>query len=182
MTKVTSPVSLQVDVSRLPAKGVAVKLEADDAQRTALAEHHQLDAVNTFGFDLRVSPWKRDGARVSGRVAADISQTCVVSLEPLETKIDEEISALFVPETSRLALRAGDDGEILLDADGDDAPETFSGTRIDVGALAEEFFALAIDPYPRRKDAEIPENLQETSNEGPSNAPFAKLGSLVRKS
>ena len=38
----------------------------------------------------------------------------------------------------------------MLDAEGPDGPETFTGDTIDAGALAEEFFGLAIDPYPRK--------------------------------
>ena len=42
-----------------------------------------------------------------------------------------------------------------LDAEGPDSPETFSGETIDVGALAEEFFGLAIDPYPRKEGVSL---------------------------
>jgi uncharacterized metal-binding protein YceD (DUF177 family) len=181
MKPAASPVSLKVDVSRLPAKGVVVKLEADAAQRAALADKHGLEAVSAFSFELRTSPWKRDGVHVAGSVKADITQSCIVSLEPVDAAIDEAVSAVLVPENSRLAPQI-DDGEILLDAEGDDAPETFSGNSIDAGALAEEFFVLAIDPYPRRKDAELPENVGNNDSGETSEAPFAELGSLVRKS
>jgi uncharacterized metal-binding protein YceD (DUF177 family) len=176
-----SPVSMKVDVSRLPAKGVAVKLEADAAQREDLARRHELQAVGAFAFDLRVSPWKRDGAQVTGKVTANITQTCVVSLEPLDAVIDEPVSALFIPEGSQLAPLRAEDGEMLLDAEGEDAPETFTGNRIDVGTLAEELFELAIDPYPRRADAELPGPAQDDEGQESPEQPFAKLGSLVRK-
>jgi uncharacterized metal-binding protein YceD (DUF177 family) len=182
MKPAASPVSMKVDVSRLPARGITVELDADDAQRAALAEQHNLPALSAFGFTLRVAPWKRDGAQVSGRVVANITQTCVVTLEPVEARIDEAVSAVFVPETSRLARVEMEGGEILLDAEGDDAPETFSDNRIDVGALAEEFFALAIDPYPRRAGIEMPENAGDKADDNAGVTPFAKLGSLVRKS
>jgi hypothetical protein len=119
--------------------------------------------------------------RVSGNVKAHITQSCIVSLEPVDAAIDEAVSAVFVPENSRLAPQI-EDGEILLDAEGDDAPETFSGNRIDAGALAEQFFALAIDPYPRRKDAELHEIAGNNDTGDTSEAPFAKLASIVRKS
>lgn len=182
MKPAASPVSFKIDVSRLPAKGLAVELEADDAQRAELAARHELRAVNAFGFTLRVSPWKREGAQVVGRVSADITQNCVVSLDPVDARIDETVSAVFVPENSRLAPVETEDGEILLDAEGDDAPETFTGNRIDVGALAEELFVLAIDPYPRRSGVELPENVESKSEDPEPASPFAKLGSLVRKS
>ena len=79
-------------------------------------------------------------------------QSCVVTLEPVPAHIDEEIAATFLPEESKLGREGfGQGGEILIDVDGPDSPETFSGDRIDVGALAEEYFGLAIDPYPRKK-------------------------------
>lgn len=182
MKSETSSVSLKVDASRLPSKGVIVQLEADERQRQALADQHGLEKVSDFRFKVRVEPWKREGARVTGDVSADITQLCVVTLEPLEVQIREEISAVFVPESSRLARVDIEGGEILLDAEGDDAPETFTNNRIDVGALAEEFFELAIDPYPRADHAELPENKAENEPETQGEAPFAKLGSLVRKS
>lgn len=178
----TSPVSMTVDVTRLPAKGVTVKFEADERQRQALAALHGLEKVADFRFTAKVDPWKREGARVAGEVNADITQLCVVTLEPLQVHIREEISAVFVPESSRLARMDIEGGELLLDSEGDDAPETFVNSRIDVGALAEEFFELAIDPYPRADHAELPETAPQIDAETRAEAPFAKLGSLVRKS
>lgn len=151
-----SPVSFPVSVVRLPQKGLPVAIEADAEQRALLAEAHGLLSVERFRADLLVAKWKGDGVEVSGRLEADITQACVVSLDPVPAHIGEDISAILVPEESRLArhdFRAS--GEILLAAEGPDSPETFSGDRIDVGALAEEFFALAIDPYPRKEGVSL---------------------------
>jgi hypothetical protein len=151
-----SPVSFLVHVARLPRKGMPVTIEADPRQRAALAREHGLAEVKSWHAGLLVEPWKRNGVKVSGRVVADIVQECVITLDPLESRIDEAVEGLFLPEDSKLG-RLGFDGagEILIAAEGPDSPETFSGDSIDVGALAEEFFALAIDPYPRKKGAEI---------------------------
>ena len=120
------------------------------AQR--LAADHGLLSVESWRAELLVAPWKRNGVKVSGEVEADITQQCVVTLEPIEARISEEVSGLYFPEDSklgRLGFHAA--GEVHLDAEGPDSPETFSGETIDVGALAEEFFGLAIDPYPRKR-------------------------------
>ncbi|MHB2265579.1 YceD family protein [Aliihoeflea sp. PC F10.4] len=151
MTTTDSPISFGVNVLRLPASGMPVRFEADDEQKAALANAHSLVGMKTFHADLLVANWKRDGVKVTGRVKASIVQTCGVSLEPLDAVVDSEIHALFVPEGSRLARPdVLEGGEMLLDAEGEDGPEPFSGDTIDVGALAEEFFALGIDPYPRK--------------------------------
>jgi uncharacterized metal-binding protein YceD (DUF177 family) len=154
MSNDKSPISFDANILRLPAKGMPVSIEADEQQRRALADAHQLVEVKAFRASLLVESWKRDGVRVTGRVSAEIVQSCVVSLEPLDAGIDEEVHALFIPEGSKL-LRpdAIEGGEMILDAEGDDGPEPFSGDTIDVGQLAEEFFALGIDSYPRKAGA-----------------------------
>lgn len=180
--KARSPVSCRVHVGRLPQKGMPVTIEADASQREALAAWHGLTSVERYRADLVVSPWKRRGVKVEGRVEADITQECVVTLEAVRNRISEAVEGVFLPEESklgRLGFEGG--GEILLDAEGPDRPETFAGDSIDVGGLAEEFFALAIDPYPRRPGAVLPAAGQE-EEEGPEGPFQDKLQSLKRKS
>jgi hypothetical protein len=151
-----SPVSFIANVARLPQKGMPVNLVAGQAQRDRLAADHGLVSVESWRTELLVAPWKRNGVKISGQVEAEITQQCVLTLEPIPAKISEEVSAIYFPEDSKLG-RFGfhPTGEILLEAEGPDSPETFSGDTIDVGALAEEFFALAIDPYPRKEGVSV---------------------------
>lgn len=158
MTEDRSPVSFPVSVTRLPAKGMPVHIAADGEQRAALAAAHDLQAVGSFEADLLVRAWKRDGVRIEGTISADVVQTCVVTLEPLPAHIEAPVSALFVPEGSPLARADRAGGEIVVDAEAEDLPETFTGGRIDAGALAEEFLALSLDPYPRKPGVEIETN------------------------
>lgn len=175
-----SPVSFRAHVSRLPQKGLPVVQQADDKQRQALAVDHGLLSVESYRTELLVTPWKRHGVKVSGRVEADITQACIVTLEPVAAHIDEAVEGLFLPEDSklgRLGFEGG--GEIQLDAEGPDSPETFSGETVDVGALAEQFFALAIDPYPRKQGV----SLKPDSGDQPPETEFQqKLKSLLGKS
>lgn len=179
----TSPVSFKVNVLRLPQKGMAVKIDATEKQRQALAEAHGLESVERYHVDLLVGRWKRNGVKVSGTVSAEITQACVVTLEPLQSRIREDVEALYLPEDSKLGregFNAG--GEILLDVDGPDGPELFSGDTIDVGALAEEFFGLAIDPYPRKAGASASLEPLEDSAPIPDGPLQQKLRLLTRKS
>ncbi|TIT32862.1 MAG: DUF177 domain-containing protein [Mesorhizobium sp.] len=175
-----SPVSFFANVARLPQKGLPVVIEADPAQRAALAEAHGLLSVEAYRAELLVASWKRNGVKVSGRVEADITQACIVTLDPVQAHIDEPVEALLLPEDSKLGRQGYDGGgEILLDADGPDSPETFSGDTIDVGALAEQFFGLAIDPYPRKPGA----SLDAGDDTGSAENEFQqKLRSLLGKS
>jgi uncharacterized metal-binding protein YceD (DUF177 family) len=152
-----SPISYEVNVSRLPKTGLTVKIDATESERAELAAVHGLEGIEQLRAELAVSPWRRNGVKVEGRVKADVVQSCVVTLEPVTNRVDEEISAVFLPEDSRLGREGfGLGGEIMIDPEGPDSPETFSGDRIDVGALVEQFFGLAIDPYPRKPGAAAP--------------------------
>jgi len=165
----SSPVSFLAHVARLPKNGLPVMIEATEKQRAALATVHGLEKVERFVADLVVSGWKRGGVHVSGTVRATIVQSCIVTLEPIEAYIDEAVEGIFLPESSK--LKRPDyvpGGEIILDAEGPDSPETFSGDSIDVGGLAEQFFGLAIDPYPRKAGVAVgsPDESEE-ENHGP---------------
>ena len=177
-----SPVSFRASVVRLPKKGMPVVIDASPEQQAALAREHGLLDVKNFHADLVVSPWKRDGVSVSGRVEGDIVQECVVTLEPIDARIDEEVSAVFIPEGSNLErydrLSAA---EMILDPEGPDAPESFSGTHIDVGALAEQFFALGIDPYPRKEGIEPFAKADVEEESQPSGTLAEKLAALKRR-
>ncbi|MGX9178548.1 YceD family protein [Mesorhizobium sp. BHbdii] len=175
-----SPVSFVANVAKLPQKGLPVVIEADAAQRAALAGEHELLSVENYRAELLVAPWKRNGVKVSGRVEADITQACVVTLDPVEAHIDEAVDALFLPEQSKLGRQGFEGGgEIMLDAEGPDSPETFSGNTIDVGALAEQFFGLAIDPYPRKQGV----SMEAADDAGTAESQFQqKLRSLLGKS
>ena len=179
----TSPVSFKVNVMRLPKKGMPVVVEADARQRAALAEAHGLLSVERYRADLLVTPWRRNGVKVAGVVEANIVQQCVATLDPVTAVIAEPVEGLFLPEQSklgRLGFETG--GEILLDADGPDAPEVFSGDTIDAGALAEEFFGLALDPYPRKPGVSAVALADDAAVPEPNGPLQEKLRQLARKS
>lgn len=184
--KMDGALSFPVQVKRLPQKGLTIKIEADSKERDALRDFHELEDVKSFKADLQIIPWKKDGIRIRGTVKADIVQSCVVTLEPIDAKIDAEIDSLFVPQDSRLArLPLDENGELIISAEGPDIPETFSGDSLDAGAIAEEFFELAIDPYPRKPEAEAAPPVEVTfgtegDDEKPVN-PFAGLKDWKQK-
>ncbi len=177
--------SFPVSVGRLPQKGLNVKIEANARELETLRDFHELLDVKSFKADLQIVPWKKDGVRVRGEVHAEIVQSCIVTLEPIEAKVDAEIDTIFVPENSRLArLPLDENGELIISAEGPDIPETFSGDTLDAGAIAEEFFELAIDPYPRKEGVEsVPPVVVQYGDddvEKPAN-PFAALKDWKQK-
>lgn len=176
------PFSYLVKVGHVSANPVTVRLSADAGERAALAQTWKVLAVGMLEAELDVSRWKRDGVRINGTVRAQLTQACVVTLDPVEAQIEEPFEALFVPEGSRLArMEGGESGEVIVDAEGPDMPEPFTGDAIDAGAVVAEFVALAIDPYPRKDDVEFSSHLEGADDDRKDGSPFAVLENWRRK-
>jgi hypothetical protein len=116
----------EVKVSHVSANPITVRIAADTADLKRLARQWGVPKVLKFEAELSLGRWKRDGVRVKGHVSSEIVQDCVVTLDPVQQQIEEDVEAVFLPENSRLAQRAVDgNGEMFLDPDGPDLPETF---------------------------------------------------------
>ncbi len=171
-----APFAYKVKVGHISANPVTVTLKANDAERAGLARIWEVDSVESLEADLHIARWKKDGVRIKGEVRADITQSCVVTLEPVKSHIRESIEQVFVPEGSKLARHMlNEDGEMILDPEGADLPETFSGDSIDAGVLVCEFVALAIDPYPRKQGVVFEPRVEADGSDDKEPSPFAVL-------
>lgn len=171
-----SPVSHLVKARSIPKAGIDLTLRADTDQCASLARAHSLELVESFAADLTVKPWQRDGLRLTGELTAEIVQSCVITFEPVHSNLQLEIDVTLLPESDELT---NDDlaGEIVIDPDGPDEPERFSGDVADVGSIVEEIFATSIDPYPRCEGARFEQSV-DTLPDGDAPSPFAKLAAL----
>lgn len=166
----------KINVGKIASNPVHATLEASDGECRELAERWGVDSVESVRADLHISRWKHDGVRIKGVVEATLTQSCVVTLEPVVSRLSEAIDAVFVPEGSKLArMDLANDGEIVVEVDAPDVPETFSGDTIDVGALCEEFIVMAIDPYPRSQGAVFQPDRSDLDEDPTTPSPFAKL-------
>ena len=171
------PFSYPVKVGHVSANPISVNVEANLAEREALAGLWQVLAVHSQTAELQIARWKKDGVRIRGRLQAEIEQSCVVTLEPVTSRLDEQFEQLFVPEGSKLArIVLSDTAEMVLDPEGPDLPETFIGDTIDAGEVVAEAAALAIDPYPRKPGVAFPGHAEDDGvEEGRRPSPFAVL-------
>jgi hypothetical protein len=135
-------------VDSIPEEGQTITLEATAAERQALATLYELPAIEALTASFSLEPKPRGAVRVRGAVHARLIQVCVVSLEWFPTTIDEEINVRFDPPAEGVAERRMPEPRSSSIAD--DEPDPIVEGKIDLGALAAEFFALGLDPYPRR--------------------------------
>jgi uncharacterized metal-binding protein YceD (DUF177 family) len=165
------PWSVPVAVSEVPEAGRHFDLVADAATRQAIAAHAGLVGLPHLVASFDVTRQGRDGLRVIGQVTGTVEQTCVVTLEPMESEITEPIDLAFMPGSGPLPQAE----EVEVPAE--DAYEELVGGAVDLGAIATEFLVLGIDPYPRRPGAAF--EAPETRQDEPA-GPFAGLAALKR--
>ncbi len=179
--RVPAVFSRPVAIASIPPDGAVMDVSADEAERAALAAANDLLAVNALTARIELAGDGKGGVTVVGRVHADVVQTCVVSLAPVEQHVDEQFQARFVAPGSPEAPRKPRPGaEVMIRADEPEPAEVIVGADVDIGALVEEYFVLSIDPYPRAPGAVPPADLAEPRDTD-RDSPFAALAGLTGK-
>lgn len=147
--------SYPVPVDEVPEQGIDVSFHADETTRAALAKADGLAALAALDADFHVARQGRSRFNVTGTVRARITQICVLTLEPFDSDVLEEVDVDFAEPAA--AAQAAARADVLLDARtaDRDPPDPIENGTIDLGALAAEFLALGLDPYPRRPGAEF---------------------------
>jgi uncharacterized metal-binding protein YceD (DUF177 family) len=162
-----------VAIADVPDAGRHVDLSADAATRAAVAGWAGVGAVLSLDASFDIARHSADGLRVVGRVSAQIVQSCVVTLDPVENKVVEDVDLVFLPATRQSAQA----GEAVAETT-DNSPEVLVDGAVDLGAIAIEFLILGIDPYPRKPDAVFS---SPVSRENAAAGPFAALAALKKR-
>jgi hypothetical protein len=172
-----NPWRVPLRVDDVPEGGRHVVLEADAAVRAAVRDFAGVLDVPELRATFEVTRKGRDGLRVVGEVRGRVGQTCVVSLEPMESEIVEPVDVVYAPPSETAAAAAASKAtEDLHLIDSEDPPEPLADGTADLGALTTEFLILGIDPYPRKPDASFAAPAAEPGDSGP----FAGLAKLKR--
>jgi uncharacterized metal-binding protein YceD (DUF177 family) len=175
MTDKPDPWRVPIAVAQIPDTGLHRNIDADQATRNAVAVVGGLREVLSVQASFDVTPKSGGRYHVSGHVRARVGQTCVVTLEEIESDIDEPIDVIFappeqIPQMAALVDEAEESGD-----DTPDPPEPIENGIIDLGRLATDALYLGVDPYPRKADA-VFEPLVAAPD--PEDHPFAALKAL----
>ena len=150
--------------------GERLDLTADESERSGIAERLQLPSLGRFEAHVTLT---RDGERIgaTGRIKAQLEQSCVATGEAVRAAVDEPFELLFLSEPT-----TGADEEIEL-SESDCDVVFHDGAAIDLGGALADTLALALDPYPRCADADTA--LREAGVLSEEQAgPFAALAKL----
>jgi len=170
-------IDLVVEVAELPPEGLTFAIDADEMQRAAMAARLGVDEISRLTASLKVTRDSGDGVYlVEGEVRASLTQTCVVTLDPLAAEVDSPVLVRYAE------FDDGGEDEIDWDLlpDDQDPPEPLrDGGTIDLGELVVEQLALEIDPFPRTPG--LPYADRSSGGEEATENPFSALAALRDK-
>ena len=165
------PLSRIYNLGRLGHTGDEVVLDADEAERAALAKAAEILSVPKFSARIVLKKLSPTRFSLHYDVVAEILQACVVTLEPLAARITQD----FVRELHHTPNLNRVTKEVIVTPGDDELPDEIESLHYDLaGPLLEEFL-LAIDPYPRAPGVEFapPEGMGDKPE-----SPFAALKAL----
>lgn len=154
--------------------GVAqnVTIIAGMDERAALAKRFELAAIDHLAATATLVS-NDAGITATGRLTASVIQNCAATDAPVAATVDEPFAIRFVGVDDDVA------GEIEIDSDDCDITQ-HDGAVIDLGEAVAQSLALALDPFPRSKDAA--ERLKQagvTSEDEVVSGAFAGLKGLL---
>lgn len=158
-------------VDQVTGTPVIVHIEAKPDERVAVAKRLELQDVEALQAECTLDrPAPGDNVRLRGRLKAKVTQTCVVTLEPLPVELSAEFERLYVPGWTP----SMEEGAETIDAEAPDM-EPLEGDTIDLGETVVEELSLALDPHPRLPGVE-----PDLAGGDDAPSPFQALAALRR--
>ena len=170
--------SYLVKAGQIKDQPLEYHLSANETQRSALAKRFGLELINQLDGHFRLQHERSGIIAASLTMSADITQICVVTLEPFAEQIEEKTVLRFVPQSMLNRRVEAEEEEEDITPESFDSPDEipYENDQIDLGAALSEQLALALNPYPRKPGAVLPDAATDDSAN-----PFAALAGKLGK-
>ena len=101
MSEKASPGAWRSRSPRFPKRGLHREIEAGETERQAIAALAGLRELPRLAASFDLVACRRRAASMSAAACSgQVGQTCVVTLEPLTSEVDEEIDVMFSPDVA----------------------------------------------------------------------------------
>lgn len=161
-----------------PKTPTAFDIVPDPETLAALRDRLELSGLRKVRLAGQIAPEGRDDWRLEARLGATVVQPCAVTLEPVTTRIEEEVVRRYLAQWTE---PQDAEAEMPEDDTAEHRPEV-----VDLIAVLEEALALALPAFPRAPGAELEQTraappgaapLEDTAEE----TPFAVLAELKKE-
>lgn len=131
------------------ARSYKVNIAPSEAEMAELMVEMRVDALRKVSFKGTLSPIGKRDWQLTGILGATVVQPCVATLEPVTTRIDAEVSRLYLKD---LKEELSEEEEVEIPEDDTSEPLT---AELILSEVAIESLALNIPAYPRKEGAVV---------------------------
>ena len=159
-------------------KKTPFRLAPDAGERKAIADRLGILGVKKLTFEGHLTPTGKQDWSLSAKLGATVVQPCVVTLEPVTTRLDETVERKYLavlpdlPEASEIEMPEDDSIEALPDS-------------LELADIMEEALALSLPDWPRAPGVDHVDIAVTEPGQTPLSdddvKPFAALKSLQEK-
>ncbi|HEV2866649.1 MAG TPA: DUF177 domain-containing protein, partial [Allosphingosinicella sp.] len=167
--------SRPIRIDTIGADPRPLTLAAEEPERAALAKRFGLPGITKLEAELTLAR-RADEVIAAGTMRAEVTQSCVVTAEPVPAKVEVPFEILFRPQPQASGT---DDDEVELSETELDVV-FYDGPSVDVGEAVAETLSLSLDPYPRAPGAEAVLKQAGVKSEEEA-GPFGALAALRDK-
>ena len=160
-------------VRNIPEAGLERTRGLSAAETEALVRELDLLSIPAFEASYRIRPSVQGRYLLKGRLRAVVEQTCVVSLKPFRSTIEEELDVAFWPSAALAAPEGG-----AIDIEDEEEPEPIEDGVLPVARVVFETLAAGVDPFPRAPDAKL--DWTPPADADAKVSPFAALAKLKK--
>ncbi len=159
--------------TEISKSGLKISRQATPADKDALTKALDLVSCEEVTITYELQPVSVHEFKVTGTLEADVTQSCVATLEPVIAHISEDLHFIFGPTKTE---RSSKNDELpVLDAE---TVEPIEDGVLDIGRLAFELISSALDSYPRKPGATFDGYNDEATASDRNSGPFAALSAL----
>jgi len=162
--------SRPINVEKVKSKGLREKIAARPDECEQLANQLGINKIEALNFDCVLKPWKKGGVEVTGIVTVKFREVCVVTLDVFATEMQQDVKRYF----ERAGRSSPEIPVVDLEQIEDSLPDSFEGSKINIGDIAVETLALCLSPHPRKPGVVFtdhvesdPDNLDDPARENP---------------
>jgi uncharacterized metal-binding protein YceD (DUF177 family) len=166
-------------ISEIPkSKAMPFDIVFTDRDLETIAGILSAQSVKKMRINGKIAPYGKKDWQLTAIVGATVVQACVVTLDPVQTRIDTPISLTYSADYEF------NNDDTVVEMTIDETIEPLSD-EIDLASIAIEAVAMALPDYPRSQNAQLesavftePGNTPMTDED---TKPFASLASLKDK-
>ena len=175
----TPEITHPLRISDMPkSKNTPFDVKFSDTEMTMIASILSAVSVKKMRIMGKISPSGAKDWILKATVGATVIQTCVVTLDPVQTRVDTPITLIFAADYQV------DSGDSVAEMTTDENIEPLTDV-IDLTSIAIEAVALALPDYPKSPDAQLEISTFAADGVKPmtdaDTKPFASLASLKDK-